>query len=578
MTKSITYAIAVVLLLLASCRSAQETTVVTLPDGQQKSAPPDTRFADRFFEGQTALALKQPSKAYIAFEACLSVEPKSAAVHYELARLDTAMKNFSGAVQHMKTALTEDESNPWYHRLMAELYEAQGKWELAAKEYASVRKLNPLDPEALFGQADALLSAGKIQESIQVINEMEQTDGVSPEISIQKHQLYLQLNDAEKAGLELEKLAGAYPEDARYWGMCAQFYQRIGRTDKALSALEQLKLHNPENGEVHMQLSEFYAATGDDAKSLEELKLAFDSPDVSIDNKIGILLRYFSLTDFDPSQLSTAYELLDKAVAVHPSEAKAHSMYGDFLYRDNRLEEARTHYRQAVALDHTRSAIWTQLLVINAALEDYAALEKESARAMELFSLLPEYYYYNGIAHTRLGAYDRAISALNTGKELVVLDDTMLIQFYIVLGDAYRRAGQHDKSDNAMNEALKVNPDNPKVLNNYAYFLSLRGVRLDEAEKMIGRAMTMTPGEPAYLDTYAWVLYMQGKYPEALDAITKALAGMPKADAEVSEHYGDILYRNGRVDEAVEQWKSARALGISSPALEKKIVNQRIEN
>jgi tetratricopeptide (TPR) repeat protein len=562
---------------LTACK-APEDAAGTIPAESQQDRPPDTRFSDRFFEGQTALALGQPDKAYTAFEACLGLDPKNSAVHYELARLDTASSNLTAATQHLRAALAGDEDNPWYHRMMGELYEAQGKWELAAKEYAAVRKLNPLDPEVIFAQADALLRAGKLQESIAVIDELEKSDGIAPEISLQKHQLYLRLNNAEKAGMELEKLARAFPQDPQYWGMCAQFYQQIGRTDKAVYALEQLRLNNPEDGQVHMQLSEYYAASGDEARSLEELKLAFRAPDVSIDQKIGMLLRYFSLTDFDPSQLPVAYELLNSTVETHPGEAKAFSMYGDFLYRDNKLAEAREKYRKAVALDPAKNIIWQQVLIIDNELRDYAAMETESARAMTLFSLLPEFYYYNGLAHIKLGSYSKAVASLRTGKDLVILDDTMLIQFLLALGEAYHRSQQYPLCDQAMAEALNVNPDNPRVLNNYAYFLSLRGENLDKALQMVMRAMELMPGSAPFTDTYAWILYRQGQFARALAEIEKAMAMMNPPDAELTEHYGDILFRNGREEQAVEQWKAARALGSVSPDLDKKIATRRLEN
>lgn len=586
MKKTISYLLytGIVIILLSGfgCKTKEDATA-TPPrstgqdvEPDQVKAQVDTRFQQKFFEAQAERALGNKDKAYNALEACLAIEPMNAAVHYELARMDADLNNYSGAISHLKVSLDGDENNPWYHKLLGDLYFDQAKWELAFKEYKEVRRLNPLDPDAVYGQVDALLSAGKLQEAIAVINEVEKTEGISPEISMQKHRIYLQLNDAERAGQELEKLAQAFPENPQYWGMCAQYYQRIGQNDKALIALEHLRQADPNDGHVHMELSEYYSGAGDDAKSFEELKLGFLSPDVSIDQKMGYLLKFYSLTDFNSAPLAQAYQLLDITEQVHPNEAKSFSIYGDFLYREKRNDEARTKYRKALELDAGRNIIWSQVLLIDTELGDFDALQKESTRAMELFPNLPQFYFYNGTANHRLKNYAEAAQSLSIGKELVVDDNALLGQFYSALGDAYHDSGKHEKSDEALEQALKINPENAIVLNNFAYYLTLRKMKLDKAAEMSKRSNELNPGRPSFMDTYAWVLYTQGNFNDALAWIENAVSHLLEPAGEVTEHYGDILFRLGRNAEALIKWKEAKALGGGSELLEQKIAEQKI--
>ena len=54
------------------------------------------------------------------------------------------------------------------------------------------------------------------------------------------------------------------------------------------------------------------------------------------------------------------------------------------------------------------------------------------------------------------------------------------------------------------------------TLNNYAYYLSVRGERLGKALEMTEKSNRLSPNNPVFLDTWAWVLYKKGDFEEAL--------------------------------------------------------------
>ena len=567
---------------LVGCKTKDKTTLAKPSKGSNEIQPEDvkpavdTRFQEAFFAAQLEKAKNNHQKAYALFEECLDYEPKSASAHYELGRLDLAIfNNPTNALNHAKTSVAEEPKNAWYHTLLADIYMASAKYELAVKSYREAAKLNPDDPNTLYQIAAAQLYSGQYKEVIATYNELEKKSGPFEELSIQKHQIFDQLKDYENAVLELEKLARSFPDESRYWGMLSQYSQKIGKMDKAKWAMEEMVKYDPDNGQVHFQLSEYYAALGQDQKSFEELLLAFKSTDVSIDQKVGILLRYFSLTEIKESYKSQAYELLDLAEKTHPMEAKSYSIYGDFLYRDGKGAEALVKYKKASTLDASKNLIWEQILFIESELSLFDEMARDSDEAIEIFPNQPQFYFYNGVANERLKNYSKAISSLQLGKELVVDNDPLLARFYSSLGDIYHQIKEHTKSDENYEKALKINPDNTYVLNNYAYYLSIRKVNLDKAEIMAAKANKIEPGNASFEDTYAWVLYQKANYKEALIWIEKALSrGI--ASAELFEHSGDILFQLNRIEDAVSRWKEAVKTGETSPALEQKIVQRKI--
>jgi tetratricopeptide (TPR) repeat protein len=115
------------------------------------------------------------------------------------------------------------------------------------------------------------------------------------------------------------------------------------------------------------------------------------------------------------------------------------------------------------------------------------------------------------------------------------------------------------------------------VLNNYAYFLSLRNTNLDKAEAMSKKSNELSKANSSYLDTYAWILYAQKKYSDAKIWMEKALAVDGNKSPVLLEHYGDILYQLDMKDLSMEYWIKAKNAGPgASDFLDKKIQEKRL--
>jgi len=115
---------------------------------------------------------------------------------------------------------------------------------------------------------------------------------------------------------------------------------------------------------------------------------------------------------------------------------------------------------------------------------------------------------------------------------------------FALLGDLYHQAGNNEKAFEYYDSCLVYKPDNPMVLNNYAYYLSLQKRDLETAERMSRRSNELEPDNPTYLDTLAWVLYQQGRYAEAKEVMDRTVLLMKPEDleesADVREHIEQI--------------------------------------
>jgi tetratricopeptide (TPR) repeat protein len=356
----------------------------------------------------------------------------------------------------------------------------------------------------------------------------------------------------------------------------ADLYQQEGQPQKALETYNAILKADSLNPYIHLALADYYRQQKKDEEFYKELKKAFKSDDLDIDSKIKILLSYYNITEQNTKLLPQAYELCTILVTQYPDEPKSHSMYADFLCRDKKYKEAIAELLKVLQNDKGKYAVWHELLDCEVHINMYDSLAKHSAEAMDLFPEQPYSYYYNGIAYMQLKQYQKAVQPFKDGKQFVFEDIPLASGFYTNLGEVYNNLKEYEKSDKEFDKALELDPNNVNVLNNYAYYLSLRKENLEKAEKMSKRTLELVPNSVSYIDTYGWILYQEQKYEEAKKYLEKAFEKGGNNRPAIVEHYGDVLYKLNDVDKAVENWKKSKELGNPSEILIKKIADKKL--
>jgi tetratricopeptide (TPR) repeat protein len=417
---------------------------------------------------------------------------------------------------------------------------------------------------------------GELEKAIGVFDEIEEKTGVSRELSIQKERLYLKLGKTDKAATELENLIAADPSDMYAYSLLVDLYQANDMDDKALETIERMKKVNPESPHVFLALAEYYRSQGDTDKSFGQLKRAFRSDRLDADIKLRIIGSYYPLVRQDEKMMAQALELGKILAEVHPSEPMPLTAYAEFLTLAGRYEEANAQYKRVLELDQSNENVWQQYISNTEQLRDFETMLHATEEAMELFPNNPIYYLYNGLAKSGMERYEDAVSVLEAGVKVVVDNDAMLADFYDQLGNQYHEMGRDDESDRSYDKALEYDPSKAYTLNNYAYYLSLRKVKLEKAAKMSLRSNELMPGQASFEDTYAWIKYQQGDYAEAKEWLEKALDHGGDNSGTILEHYGDVLYKLNDVTGAVEYWQKARVAGDGSELLDKKIAEQKL--
>lgn len=563
---------------VTSCKSKKQATTTAAagePRTKGLTADQQAEFAYDFVEGCKERMRGNVENAEARFKNCLKLNPSSAAVKYELGNIYRFAAQYDMALRFAKECSSADPKNQWYQLLYIECLHSKRLYLQAAEVYNRLVKIYPEKPEFYEGLAAEYMYAGSYDKSYKVYDELEKKFGPSETFTLNKIKLLKQTKRTAEAEQEFKKLIKLNPTEARYYTFLAEFYQDTQQNDKALETYREVLKFDPDNPMVHLAMADYYKSINDKENFFKEMKIAFGNPDLDVETKYKILASYYDLSAKNEEFKQQAYELAAIMIRVHPKSGEAYGMYAEFLFRDKKMKEARDEYILAVKYDKTHFDPWNKLMYIDADLADYAGLESHSSEAIELFPNQATPYYFNGIANIQLKHYEKAVESLRDGIEFVYSNNQLLIDFYSNLGFAYNYLKDHEKSDKAFDDALKVDPDNTQVLNNYAYFLSLRKKNLEKAEKFSRRSNELSPNNAVYMDTYGWILYQQGKYTQAEEWLASAVKMSGKRSA-ISEHYGDVLFQLGRKQEALIYWKQAKESGEGSEFLDKKINEQKL--
>ena len=580
MNRSLLYTLTLVIAFV-SCKTQKSATSnsVATPSSSssQKLSEKDAiDFEYIFFNANKEKMLGNYSLAATLFLQCVKIDPTSATPYYELSNIYTYNNEKDKALECAAKSAILDPKNNWYQLLYADCLQDKKKYSEAAAVYQTILKNSPDKIEYYYELADLYLAANKPQDALKTYDKIEEKIGVNDQGNVQKVRIYRQLKSSDKSLKELEKLIKAFPNESKYYGMLGEIYEETNQKEKAIQAYNTLMKVDPGNPFGHLSLGEYYYSEKQPAKALEEYKLAFVSKRLDIDTKVKILLNYYAVSELKTELRSDALVLCRLLVETHPDEAKSYSMYGDLLYRDKLLKEARGAYRKANELDKSKYAIWNQILIIDSELTDTEAMLTDSKLCIELFPTQPLPYLFNGLSNIQKKKYKEAIDVLNEGKGLVLENKPLSSQFYASLGDANHSLKNYKESDEAYDKALEIDPKNIYVLNNYAYYLSVRNEKLEKAEAMSKKTNELEPNNNSYLDTYGWILYQSKKYSDAKIWIEKALENGGRNNSVILEHYGDILYQLGDKEKALEYWIEAKKKGQGSDFLDKKVSDKKL--
>ncbi|WP_027134850.1 tetratricopeptide repeat protein [Geminicoccus roseus] len=148
-------------------------------------------------------------------------------------------------------------------------------------------------------------------------------------------------------------------------------------------------------------------------------------------------------------------------------------------------------------------------------------------------------------------------------------------RLFYARGVARERIGDWDSAVDDFQEAMRLEPDQPLVLNYLGYSWVDRGENLATALGMLQKAVELRPRDGFIIDSLGWAYFKTGQLDEAVTWLERAVEAEP-GDPVINEHLGDVLWLTGRTREARFQWQ--RALSLSPDEELARLLRDKLEN
>ncbi|WDF69559.1 tetratricopeptide repeat protein [Sphingobacterium oryzagri] len=487
-------------------------------------------------------------------DAVLAKYPDAAEVYYAKALLFGQARNLEVAIPLAEKAFQLEPKNLLFANYLVELHKSSGNVNGALPIIDKVIEEYP-ENASLYREKIMLLHASKMPDfALSFYDETTKKFGASDTLDVIKAEILVDMDRKDEAQRVLEPWVSKNSGLRQVYSTLSYIYIDKKQSKQAIDVLEKgMKTTNDDL--LYLDLADAYIAGKKDKQAFDMLKKAFESTKVDyVDKYRGMFTMLSGKTTLSLDQIQ---ELANILVIRHPRVADSHVAKGDILWRRGQAQEARSLFLTAVGINRNHIDAWRMLINVELALNDADQAILHGFEALESNPNNPMLLYFTGLAYMVKDDTDNARkmmeSALdNSGQENTYLQSLI----YAGLGDLYHKLNMPEVSDVAYEEAIKQDSTNATAMNNYAYYLSERGEKLDLAEKLSKQSNELEPTSSTFQDTYAWVLFKQEKYKEALKWMEKAVRGSSPS-AVLYEHYGDILYKSGNSKEAVKQWEKA---------------------
>ncbi len=557
----------IILLFTFGCRVIRKDTVL---DSEIR-----IKNTDSYIEALHLLLLGRDNDALTMLIRIADSDKEHSASRYEIARIYFRKRDYDTAQEYIRQAIKISPHNKWYNLLLIDIYEKTGNYKSIIPVYRGLIKANTNDMALYIGLSNTYVHLNNLDDAIAVLDELEKNTGVSNHISLRKHQIYLLFGKITSALKELKKLSDNFPSEITYHITIAEHYFQMGNYNEALKYYGKALEQDSSNYETILAMAECYMRTGNNSKAMKLFDILFDLPDVNIDIKIQVILHYYDLSAFDTSLNNHVYQLLEKLTKSHFDDPKSHSLYGDFLYNDKRYAEAAEKWRKVISIDPSNYKAWIHIFMCYDIIKQYDTLASLAIKSIEYFPEQARGYFFAGYAFYMLKQYSLTVEYMSQAIEYAVTDNNIKIQSLIYIAEAYNSMKKHALSDEMFEAVLALDPENTFALNNYSFYLALRGENLEKALKMSDKTLKINPQSPSYLDTYGWILYKMERYDEAENYIRKAVKLSTEPNPVILQNYGDVLYKLGQYEKSVKYWKLAIESGGDEKELKERI--SRIE-
>lgn len=542
-----------------------------------------------YLEAEKCRLAEDYSSALDLYRHCLDINPEAPEALYNIGLLYLYMRSDSIGTSYIRHACERDTNNPYYLETLAALYLNKRDAESAIPVLEKMASLQSRRSDILSQLASLYSTVGDNDKAIGALNRIELLEGVSPQVTVEKFRLYKEKGQLDSAFVQLQALCEESPHDMNLRVIVGNQYMQAGDTVKALEIYDEVRRQEPANTGLQLAMLDYYRDSEQDERYNKVRDSLLFCPDSPTQLRTIMLQSYISDVQRDSTYAPRLVAAFDTLLARPQQDAQVLIMKAAYQVYSKQPQEALCQtMRQVLEVEPGNETALRELLQYYAEQNDEKGVEDISRRGLNYHPEEIAYAYYLGMALAEQKKLTDAADVLQQGLRVRTefVSERLVSNVFGVLGDIYYQQGKEAEAFAAYDSALVYMEDNIMCLNNYAYYLSLKGEQLDRAEEMSYRTIRQEPENITYLDTYAWILFMKGDYAHARTYMDKVVD--PKLTDEellsnerllgnLIEHAGDVYANCGEQETALRLWKLAKQKddNTCTPLLRKKIKRKK---
>ena len=548
-----------------------------------------TTFDYFFLEAEKCRLAEDYSSAMDLYRHCLDINPEAPEALYNMGLLHLFLRADSLGTAYIRKACERDANNPYYLETLAALYLNKRDAELAIPVLEKMASLQRGRSDILSQLAQLYRTVGDTDKAIGVLNRIELLEGFSPQLSVEKFRLYREKGQLDSAFVQLQALCEESPHDMNLRIVVGSQYMQAGDTIKALEIYDEVRRQEPKNTNLQLAMMDYYRDSGNDERYNQMRDSLLFHDDSPTQLRVLMLQSYIADVQRDSTYAPKLVAAFDTLLARPQQDTQVLIMKAAYQAYSQQPKEALCQtMRQVLEVEPGNETALRELLQYYAEQDDEKGVEDISRRGLNYHPEEIAYAYYLGMALAGQKKLADAAEVLQQGLRVRTEDvhPYLVSNVFGVLGDIYYQQEMEKEAFAAYDSALVYKDDNIMCLNNYAYYLSLKGEQLDRAEEMSYRTIRQEPENITYLDTYAWILFKKEDYAHARSYMDKVV-NPEKSDEElladeqlqgnIIEHAGDIYAHCDDPVTALRLWKLAKKKhdGTCTPLLKKKIKRKK---
>ena len=507
------------------------------------------RTDSRFIEAVQAYTAGNASAAASRFESLVKAEPGMDAAWYYLGLCRMAQRNAPAAQEAFRKAVELDPSNYWYRERLATTYALSGDVDRTIAQYEALLADFPKKTDIQYNLINLYLQEGRNDDALKSLDAIEGSMGKSDASVMTRFNIRRQQGDNEAAYAILKEYVEEY-SSPYVLTMLGDYEIGMYNDTTALAYYNEALSLDKDYAPARLGIAEAYRMTRRYPEYFSSLNGIFSDSEIEPAAKADYLQAVLRHTDrrFQQSFLPQIDSTVGTALSVHPSDTIMLQTAGAWYAYSGRPEKAAEFFRRNMELAPESIPAVATYVQLQASLENWDEVIRVTEDSYKRFPQETAFLEMQNSAYYYKEDYKAVIRNCERMLAITPADSARTLSALSMMGDMYWQTGDKKNAFKTYEKALKVNPDYAPVLNNYAWYLSQEGTRLNLAYKMSKKTIEQEPDNVTYLDTFGWILHLQGKDLEAKTFFKHAMLYGGKENHTALLHYARILEVLGEAD------------------------------